>query len=220
MTIDRPYALNFAYTRDMMAFLLFNPHPKHIVIVGLGGGSLTKFCHRQLPRTRITTVELDPDVIAFGDLFDLPAQDERYSLIQANAVDYFASTGDRVDAILLDGCDKEGIAPAFCDERFYRSVRACLKKRGVLVVNLVGATETCRVNLEIIRKVFAGRLIVQSVVEGGTKVAFAFKDESFCPHWPNIEREARRLGQRHGLDFPALATRLRKSELALSAPGR
>lgn len=219
MTIDRPYALNFAYTRKMMGFLLFVPRPKHIVIVGLGGGSLTKFCHRQLPRTRITTVEVDHQVIAFGDLFELPEQDGRYSLIAANARDYFANTTDRADVVLLDGCDRHGVAPEFCNGQFYRSVRSRLKERGVLVMNLVGSADAYRENLGVMRDVFNGNIIVQNVTEGGTKVAFAFNDPKFLPVWPDIEREARQLAQRHALDFPALAQKLRRSGFLARAPG-
>src|SRR5689334_22221343 len=44
MSLQDPNALLAAYTRKMMAFLLYNPEPAHILMVGLGGGSLTKFC--------------------------------------------------------------------------------------------------------------------------------------------------------------------------------
>ena len=43
MSLDEPDALVTAYTRKMMAFLLFNPAPKHITMVGLGGGSGRRF---------------------------------------------------------------------------------------------------------------------------------------------------------------------------------
>ena len=211
MTIDRPYTLNFAYTRKMMGFLLFLPRPKHVVIVGLGGGSLTKFCHRHLPSARITTVEIDPEVIAFGDLFDLPSQDERYALVQANAADYFATTKDRADVVLLDGCDKRGIAPELCNAIFYRNVRACLKEGGLLVMNLVGSAETCGASLKVVRDVFAGDLIVQKVVDGGTKIAFAFNDPDYIPDWPDIQRQTRRLAVRHELDLAELAHKMRRS---------
>ena len=52
MSLDEPDALVTAYTRKMMAFLLFNPAPKRIAMVGLGGGSLAKFCYRNLPKPR------------------------------------------------------------------------------------------------------------------------------------------------------------------------
>src|SRR5436190_22175867 len=106
----------------MMAFLLFLTRPKHVLIVGLGGGSLTKFCYRELPRARITTVEIDEDVIAFGELFGVPAPDERMSIVHADATDYFATTANRADVILLDGFDKIGIASTFCDVQFYQNL--------------------------------------------------------------------------------------------------
>ena len=37
----------------MMGFLLFKPQPRSIGMIGLGGGSLAKFCYRYLSRTRI-----------------------------------------------------------------------------------------------------------------------------------------------------------------------
>jgi hypothetical protein len=33
-------------------------------LIGLGGGSLVKYCYRNLPGTRIVVIEIDPEVIA------------------------------------------------------------------------------------------------------------------------------------------------------------
>ena len=49
MRIARPYDLEVAYTRSMMAFLLFNPEPREVLMVGLGGGSLAKFFYHRIP---------------------------------------------------------------------------------------------------------------------------------------------------------------------------
>jgi len=54
--LDDPYALCLAYTRKMMAFLLFNSQPRRILQLGLGGGSLAKFCYKHLPDASITAV--------------------------------------------------------------------------------------------------------------------------------------------------------------------
>ena len=51
MRIEEPFALELAYTRKMMAFRLFLPDPKRVLIIGLGGGSLAKYCYRHLPQT-------------------------------------------------------------------------------------------------------------------------------------------------------------------------
>ena len=90
MKIDSPDELLCGYTSAMLAFLLTTPDPHHILMVGLGGGSLLKFCHRHLPRCRITVLEIDADVIALREQFMIPADDDRLEIIQTDAVTYMA----------------------------------------------------------------------------------------------------------------------------------
>ncbi len=210
MNVDEPYALPLAYTRQMMAFLLFCPVPRDVVIVGLGGGSLTKFCYRHLPRTRITTVEISAQVIGLAPTFDVPPPDERMRIVHADAVDYFATTADRADVILLDGCDESGIDPAFCNERFYQNVRARLRYRGLLVANLVGSTEVKKKHADLIANSFDHRSIVQSFTTEANKVAFAFSDPRSISDWAAISSRARKLERKYGLDFPAFARNLQR----------
>ena len=47
--------------------------PKRIALIGLGGGSLVKFCYHRMPGTHMTAIELDPEVIAFRDTFPAAA---------------------------------------------------------------------------------------------------------------------------------------------------
>ena len=91
MSKDAPNRLEFEYTRLMAAFLPFHPEPADILIVGLGGGSLSKFCHHHLPDSRITTVEINPEVIALRDTFLIPPESPRFRIICADAVDYAAA---------------------------------------------------------------------------------------------------------------------------------
>lgn len=211
MTLADPDALRFAYTRNMMAFLLFLPRPKHVVVVGLGGGSLSKFCYRQLPRARVTTIEIDEDVIEFGKLFRLPAADARMNFIHADAADYFASTADVADVILIDGCDRNGVAPNFCNETFYRNLHTRLAPKGMLVMNLIGGGRVLETHLKHVASTFSGRVMVVNVSAGGNRLLFAFKDPRFIPDWTAIQRAAKQLESDHGLDFPNFAKRLRHS---------
>lgn len=211
MLIGDPYALTVGYTRKMMAFLLFRSIPKHIVLVGLGGGSLTKFCHREFPHSRITTVEIDQEIIECGHFFHIPGQSERMRIIHADAADYFATTNDRVDVVLLDGCDARGVAPAFCNLLFYQNLRARLRPGGMLVMNLVGSHDSIVAHQLFMASAFDDQVIVQDVSGAGNRVAFAFKDSLRPPDWSAIERRAERLQKRHGLDFPAFARKLQRS---------
>ena len=69
MLLDAPDVLALDYTRTLMGFLLFDPRPRSILMVGLGGGSLAKYCHRHLPQADITVVEINPHVIALRERF-------------------------------------------------------------------------------------------------------------------------------------------------------
>src|SRR6188768_3044504 len=78
MRIARPNELEIAYTRSMMAFLLFNPEPRQVLMIGLGGGSLAKFICHYLPRATTVVVEVNPRVVAVArEFFHLPADHER-----------------------------------------------------------------------------------------------------------------------------------------------
>ena len=81
MRIADPFALALDYTRCMMSFLFVHPEPRQAVMLGLGGGSLPKFFHKQLKKTRVRVVELDPAVVAAArQHFSLPEDDERLTV--------------------------------------------------------------------------------------------------------------------------------------------
>jgi spermidine synthase len=106
MLVGDPGFLAFAYTRTMMSFEWFMPQPREIAIIGLGGGSIAKWCHRHHPQSRLTVVEINPHVIAVRDVL---------------LIDCF--TTDRLPAEL-------------CSQRFYDHCREALADSGLMVANL------------------------------------------------------------------------------------
>jgi spermidine synthase len=135
MSVLNPDALEIEYTRMMMGFVLFKPEPARILMVGLGGGSLPKFCYRYLTRTRIEVVEIDPAVIALRDTFMVPRDDDRFQVIQADAADHLRAMSDHADVIFLDGYGVGGIPDALCSEAFYADCFRALRDDGILVIN-------------------------------------------------------------------------------------
>ncbi|MCL4688769.1 MAG: fused MFS/spermidine synthase [Burkholderiales bacterium] len=211
MRLDDPFELAFAYTRKMMAFLLFLPEPRAILMLGLGGGSLAKWCHRHLPGARVTAVEIDPDVIAFRDQFLVPPDGERFRVVRGDAAQYVAQCEEKADVVIIDAFDRDGVAPALCTREFYRDVRAMLSRSGVVAANLVGPKAERVAHLEMLRTVFEGNVILLPIADDGNYVAFAFRDPAFEPRWRWMAGEARALKARYGLDFPRLAARLERS---------
>ena len=57
MHLQRPDALELEYTRMVMGWLMLRPAAQSLAMIGLGGGSIAKFCHRHLPRTTMLVVQ-------------------------------------------------------------------------------------------------------------------------------------------------------------------
>lgn len=206
MRVDDPFALDCAYTRKMMAFLLFVPDPGHVLMIGLGGGSLAKFCYRYLPRARLTVVEVNPDVIAMRGAFDIP-DDERLTIVQADAADYLAAGEADTDVLLLDGFDARGIAPGFLDRGFYAAARRRLRTGGLLVANFAGPKKYWSGHLDLLHDVFEGRVHMGTVPGGDNHIALAEAGRVF--DWDGLDARADALSDRFPLDFSALVHSLR-----------
>jgi spermidine synthase len=207
MDLQDPDRLTLAYTRRMMAFLLFNRAPDRILLLGLGGGSLAKFCYRRLPAAAVTAVELNPDVIALRDAFRIPADDERFRVIRADGADYLVQLSRSKDVILADACDRVGIAPELDALRFYESARRCLTPEGVFVLNVCGDAHTRGAHLLRLRQVFEDAHFTLPVRPGGNIIVFAFKKrpETLLEQ---LEASARDLKRCYGLDFPSYVRKL------------
>ncbi len=116
MDLRDPCALNLEYTRAMMGFLLFDAAPAAIGMIGLGGGSMAKFCYRHLPAAKIRVAEINPYVIALRDEFDVPDDDERFSIIEADGADFVRNSPAAFNVLLVDGYRDDTVTPmpAWC----------------------------------------------------------------------------------------------------------
>jgi spermidine synthase len=210
MRLKDPHHLELAYTRKMMAFLLFHPNPKRILLVGLGGGSLAKFCHRHLPRARITAIEIDPTVIAMGRQFAV-TPDDRLAIVQADAAKFLPTAQADTDVLLLDAFDRNGIAPSLSNPAFFDAARRRLRPNGLLVANLAGAEDNWRPHLGMLRDAFDERVVLVRVAGDDNHIAFASTDPAFPPNWTLLEKTAQGLQRRHGLDYPEFLRKLKRA---------
>lgn len=212
MRVSAPFELDLSYTRAMMGFLLFNAEPQHILLVGLGGGSLSKYCYRQLPQARITTLEINPDVIALRDEFLVPPDNERFGVIHTDACEYLARNDVQADVILLDGYDAEGLPNCLCSESFYSNCWQVLSAQGVLVANLWGGEQNRSVYLDRLRGIFDGRVWWSKPRDSSNLIVFAVKNEHFYPQWSRLMSKAQTLGKQYRLDLPWVVEHMRRRE--------
>jgi spermidine synthase len=178
MRISDPDALVLEYARAMMCFALFAPRPRHILMVGLGGGSLAKFCYRHFPHTRITVLEISAEVIALRDAFQVPPDDARLRIVHADAADYLRAAPAGCDVILVDGFDAAGMPAALGSAAFYRDCRRALRDGGVLAANILSYDPGHDALVERIERAFDGRVCDFPGIAGNNHLLFALQAEA------------------------------------------
>ncbi len=210
MRLDAPDELALAYTRAMMAGLLFHPVPRDVVMIGLGGGSIAKWIYRRLPRTRTVAIEVDLRVIeAAHRLFHLPVGRKRLRVILGDGADYIERHPGSTDMIFLDAFVNHRQAPTIRSFDFYRSARRALRRDGVLVINFMSDDPGLRAYLARLAAAFDGRIACLRAVVEDNIIVFAFADDPGVITPSSLAGRAIALQREHGLEFRTFAERLR-----------
>jgi spermidine synthase len=213
MRLEEPDALVTAYAQKMMAFLLFNRAPRHILMIGLGGGSLVKFCHRHLRDTRLTVVEIDPDIIELREWFHIPADDDRLQVILGDGADFVRRGDWTADILLIDAFDRGGVAPSLASEDFYAQAFRCLGPKGVLVMNLAGERGRYAAHVHKVREACPGHVLLVPVEDDGNVLIFAFAQPDCAWTRESVEATADELQLKLALEFPRFLQRLRTGHM-------
>lgn len=160
MLMDAPTVLVHEYIQRMMAWLLFVDLPllpkKQAMQLGLGAGSLTKYCHKVL-RMKTCAVELNPQVLhACRGWFKLPPDNSRIRVVLADAAQEIRSQEwqGAVDALQVDLYDHDAAAPVLDSEAFYADCRRTLTTNGCMTVNLFGRSSSYARSVEKIAAAF------------------------------------------------------------------
>lgn len=184
MRLAAPDELVLDYTRAMMGFLLAQPAPRSLLMIGLGGGSMLKYLHRHLPDTVFTVVEISQAVIDLRNDFLIPPDSARLRTVCDDGARYLREltrertdqdlpAQARFDIILVDGFDGTGLPPALSSRRFYEDCRRVLADDGVLVANVQADTARSREIRQRLSRAFDGAVISVESDEGGNEVMLA-----------------------------------------------
>jgi len=195
MRIADPDRLELEYVQRMMAWLLLRPvevlHRGHAVQLGLGAGSITRFCVRGL-RLRTTAVELNPSVIAACRAwFRLPADSARLQVLQMDAAAFAADPQRRasVDVLCVDLYDHEAASPVLDSSAFYRDCQALLAPGGALSVNLFGHRSSFERSAARIASAFGiDRVWSLKPTKEGNTVVLALKSDTLAPRAELVAR--------------------------------
>lgn len=184
MSLRDPDALLLKYTRLMMGCLLFNPLPARIAMIGLGGGSLVKFCYRHLPEAVIEVAEINPRVLALRDEFRIPPDDARLAIQLVDGGEFLRHPRFRhaLDLVMLDAYDLSGIPEHLSTQSFYQDCRRTLRPGGVLVINLFRGISGYDTYIERIHAAFDGSLLTVIDHQCSNDIVFAWADPVLDQH--------------------------------------
>lgn len=208
MRKDAPERLVLGYTRTMMGFLFFQPEPEHIAMIGLGGGSLAKYCVKYLPDTHFTAIEVNEKVIALRDKFRIPPDNEKFRVLHAHGADYVTNRSEQVDVLLVDGFNEKGHPASLSSAGFYDNCYAKLRDGGVMAVNLLAKDAKYGTYTSRIRDSFDDKVVVVDAEEHGNKIAFAYKGDHFPLAQEILLDRIRNLGPKHPIPLHNTAQKI------------
>ncbi|CAB3734158.1 Polyamine aminopropyltransferase [Achromobacter kerstersii] len=177
MRIKNPSELVLEYTGQMMAWLLFLEPPKEeaIGMLGLGAGSLVRYCVKHT-RSPLLAVEWNPRVTAACHMFFRLPGANRLEVEHADAGAWVADpmNAGRCPVLMVDLYDAAAAGPVRDSVKFYRDCRRVLGDVGVLAVNLFGRHESFGKNIDNLSKAFDDRVLLLPEVDAGNQIVLAF----------------------------------------------
>ena len=202
MRIRDPFALELAYTRGMMCFLLFHHDVRQMLTIGLGGGSIAKYVHAYCPEIESKVVEINPRIIQVArNQFFVPENDERLEIIEADGLQYLSEHQEVADILMIDAFDSNGIPPDFCSQDFFDQCADTLKQDGILVINLWGSDKKFDIYLGRIEQSFSGRVLTLPTGRPGNVAVFGFKREPADLRIASLRTRAKDLEKTHKIEF-------------------
>jgi spermidine synthase len=149
VSYDRTMPVALAYTSGADA-----PGAMHILMIGLGAGSISTYLGRAMPDAQIDVVELDPGVIAAGETYFGLRENDKVHFIESDGRVYLNRHRGQYDLILLDAFRELGIPFHLLTKEFYELVKAHLAPGGVLASNVAANTKLYVSSLVTLRTVF------------------------------------------------------------------
>ena len=153
-----PQKLVFNYTKLLFSSLLaLKDEPKNVLIIGLGGGTMSNAIHQLYPTAKIENIDIDPAVLKvarkyFGFLENehvtASAQDGRIFIKRA------ALKKKTYDWIILDAYNGDYIPEHLMTKEFLEETKKLLTPNGVLSANTFSVSQLYDYESETYHQVF------------------------------------------------------------------
>src|SRR5262245_14342584 len=149
-----PDALPLRYAQAMSIATIYPEEPKRILMLGLGGGSLSTYLGRAMPDTAIDTVEIDRRVIEVAKQYFGLRESERIRYLDGDGRVFLNRNRGLYDLILLDAY-RGGFVPFhLLTKEFYTLVKRRLTPGGAVASNIHDGTKLYHSTVKTLGEVF------------------------------------------------------------------
>ena len=149
-----PLELAFSHYKVMPVGLLYVDEPKKLLMIGLGGGTTSRYIHHHIPSLEIETVELDPGVIAAATKYFGAVEDSTYSITATDGRIFLIRNPARYDIIIVDAFRGGYIPFHLTTQEYYELIKSRLKPGGCMVANVNGGSRLFDSTLLTLNSVF------------------------------------------------------------------
>jgi predicted membrane-bound spermidine synthase len=192
-----PDDLPLRYAQVMTIATIYPETARKILMLGLGGGSISTYLGRFMPEPAITTVEIDPGVITAAKTYFGLRETERMRYRAGDGRVFLSRNDELYDLILLDAYRGGYVPFHLLTREFYTLVKQRLTPGGAAAFNVHDGSKLYASTVKTLGEVFASLDLYPSGV--GEVIAVA----SASPLDPRtLERRAATLQERHGFRFP------------------
>lgn len=175
INLNNPDELVFQYTRSVMTGLAYIPHPKRVLIIGLGGGSLPMALAKIVPQAEVISVEIDPAVRKQAKQYFFYQETDKIKTVIQDGRVYVKRAlkqKQKFDWIILDAFNGEYIPEHLLTVEFLTEVKDLLNKDGIVSANTFTGSRLYHHESTTYQKVFSELRILKSSTKGN-RIIFA-----------------------------------------------
>jgi predicted membrane-bound spermidine synthase len=149
-----PDDLPVAVARQMTMAVAYPANPQRILMVGLGGGTISAYLGRHMPEASIDTVEIDAGVITAAKKYFGILESPRVRYLEGDGRVHLNRNKEPYDLILCDAFHGGYIPFHLLTQEFFRLVKQRLKPGGAVAVNIHDGTKLYVSTIVTMREVF------------------------------------------------------------------
>jgi spermidine synthase len=192
-----PDDLPLRYAQVMTIATIYPETPMKVLMLGLGGGSISTYLGRFIPELTMTTVEVDPGVITAAKSYFGLRETERMRYRAGDGRVFLNRSNEQYHLILLDAYRGGYVPFHLLTREFYTLVKRRLAPGGTAAFNVHDGNKLYDSTVRTLGEVFPALDLYPT----GTGEVIAVATASALDK-KTLQRRAAALQERHGFRFP------------------